>query len=86
MYQSNPVPVKKICLWFVVVILGLVFSFAIFASIISIRVGLTNLHQDGFIIPILSGAFSIALCIFLFVCFVRFIINILKEKDIIRSK
>lgn len=85
MYQSNPVPVKKICLWCVVVILGLVFSFIIFASIISIRVGLRNLNQDGFIMPILAGIFSIALCVFLFVCFVRFIINILKEKDIIRS-
>lgn len=85
MYRSNPLPVKKICLWFVVVILGLILSFVIFASIISIRIGLSNIDQDGFIIPILSGIFSIVLCIFLFIGFVRFIINMLKEKDIIRS-
>ncbi|MBN1627693.1 MAG: hypothetical protein JW944_14335 [Deltaproteobacteria bacterium] len=85
MYQSNPVPVKKIFLWGFVVILGLVFSFIIFASIISIMVGLSNLNQDGFIIPVLAGVFSIALCVFVFVCLVRFIISVLRERDIIRS-
>jgi len=85
MYRSDPFPIKKIFLWSIVGILGLIIFFVIFVSIISIRIGLSNVNQDGFIIPVLSGIFSIAICLFLFICFIRFIINILREKDIIRS-
>jgi hypothetical protein len=85
MYRREPFPVKKICLWFMVFILGLGVLFVIFVSILSIKIGLNHLSQDGFIIPVLAGIFSIVVCLFLFICFIRFIISLLKEKDIIRS-
>lgn len=84
MLFREPFPVKKICLWVMVFVLGLFVSFVIFVSIISIQIGLSHMSQDGSIIPILAGIISIGIVLFLFICFIRFIVNLLKEKDIIR--
>jgi uncharacterized membrane protein HdeD (DUF308 family) len=85
MFRREPFPVKKIFLWFTVFLLGLAASFIVFISVISIRFGLSHRSQEGFFIPILAGILSIVLVIFLFVCYLRFIINMAREKDIIRS-
>ena len=85
MFRREPFPVKKIFLWFTVFLLGLAASFIVFISVISIRFGLSHRSQEGFFIPILAGILSIVLVIFLFVCYLRFIINMAREKDLIRS-
>ena len=85
MFRREPFPVKKIFLWFTVFLMALIVAFIIFVSVISIKFGLSHPTQEGFFIPILAGVLSIALCIFLFVCYLRFIINLVREKDIIRS-
>ncbi len=85
MFRRDPFPVKKIFLWFMVFLLGLAVSFIILISIVSIRFGLSHSDQEGFLIPILAGGFSIVLCLFLYIYFIRFIINLAREKDIIRS-
>jgi len=85
MLFREPFPVKKTCLWTLVFILGLIVLFAIFIAVISINIGLSNMNQDGFFIPVLAGFFLIGICLFLYIYFIRFIINQLKEKDIIRS-
>ena len=85
MFRREPFPVKKIFLWFTVFLLGLVMSFIVFISVISIRFGLSHRSQEGFFIPILAGILFIVLVIFLFVCYLRFIINMAREKDLIRS-
>jgi len=84
MINREPFPVKKICIWSLVAIFGLAISFIIFIAIISINIGLNNFNQDGFVIPILAGIFSIGISLFLFIWFIKFIIRLLKEKDIIR--
>jgi len=86
MLFRKPFPVKKIFLWSVVFIFGLAVSFLFLLSIISINIGLSNLNQDGFFIPIMAGILFIGICLFLFIWVIRFIIGLLKEKDIIRSK
>jgi hypothetical protein len=85
MFRREPFTVKKIFLWFMVFLLGLVVSFIIFISIVSIKFGFSHLNQEGFFIPILAGGCSIVLCLFFFICLIRFIINQVREKDIIRS-
>jgi uncharacterized BrkB/YihY/UPF0761 family membrane protein len=85
MFRREPFPVKKIFLWFMVFLLGLVVAFIIFVSILSIKFGLSRLNQEGFFIPILAGGGSIVLSLFFFICLIRFIINLVREKDIIRS-
>jgi len=84
MFRRGPFPVKSICLWFTVIALVLSVSYIIFISIISIKVGLNHLNQDGFIVPVLAGVFAIVVCIFIFICFMKFIISLMKEKDIFR--
>ena len=85
MFRREPFPVKKIFLWFTAILLGLIVLFFIFVSIISIRIGLSHTGQEGFFIPIIAGILGVALCLFLFICYLRFIINLVREKDIIRS-
>lgn len=84
MFRRDPFPVKKILLWLIVFLLGVAVFFIILISVVSIKFGLSHTDQDGFLIPVLAGSFSILLCLFLYICFIRFIINQLREKDIIR--
>jgi len=85
MFRKDPFPVKKIFLWFTVFLLGMFVSFVIFVSVASIKFGLSHPTQEGFFIPVLAGILSIVLCISLFIGYLRFIINMVREKDIIRS-
>ena len=85
MYRSEPFPVKKIFLWLIVVMMGLAVSLGILISVVSIKIGLSNMNQEGFFIPVLAGVFLIALSLFLFIWVIKFIINLMREKDIIRS-
>jgi hypothetical protein len=85
MNRRGPVPLKGICLWFIVVILSAGVSFVIFLALLSIKIGFKNSDQDGFIIPILAGIISIAVCLFLFICIMKFIFSTMKQKDILKS-
>jgi hypothetical protein len=85
MIRREAYPVKKIFLWLIVFLFLASISFVIFIAIISIKTGLTYSNQDGFIVPILAGVSAIAICLFFLICFIKFLINIMREKDIIKS-
>jgi hypothetical protein len=85
MNRREPFSLKGICLWLIVVILTAGVSFVIFLAVLSINIGFKNSNQDGFIIPILAGLISIAVCLFLFICIMKFVFDIMKQKDIIKS-
>jgi len=74
---------RNITLKFLIVGLGCIIAYIIFIALISINVGFTHLQQDGFWVPILAGVISIAGCLWLFLSFSRFVINRMKDKDII---
>jgi hypothetical protein len=57
--------------------------YIIFIALISIKVGINHLHQDGFWMPILAGTISIIAILWLFLFLIRHIINHMKDKDII---
>jgi len=57
--------------------------YIIFIALISIKVGITHLHQDGFWMPLLAGSITIIVFLWLFLCLLRFILNQMKDKDII---
>jgi|WetSurMetagenome_2_1015567.scaffolds.fasta_scaffold20621_4 uncharacterized membrane protein len=84
MYRK-PFPLKKIFLWFVVTAFGGGLAFIILLALISIRVGFGNANQEGFIIPVLAGIFSIAACLFLFIWVLKITLNIMREKDLFTS-
>ena len=83
MIQRDPFPIKNASLFLFLTFLGLLTAYVLFIAVISIRIGLNNLTQDGFIIPILCG---LALCIASLLAFILssiFVINRMKEKDLI---
>jgi hypothetical protein len=85
MFHRDPFPVKKVFLWFTVFLLGLIVVVIIFASIVSIKIGLSHTDQEGFFVPILAGAICIALSLFLLIYYIKLIVKVVREKDIIRS-
>jgi len=83
MIYNKPLQLKKITIRFLIIILCIISAYIIFIGIISIWVGLNHLHQDGFWMPLFVGAISIIVILWLFLRFLKFILNILKEKDLI---
>jgi hypothetical protein len=57
--------------------------YIIFIALISIKVGINHLHQDGFWMPILAGTISIIAILWLVIFLIKFILNQMKDKDII---
>lgn len=80
---QEPVPIKKICLWCLIVMLGIVAFCLVFISVVSIWAGLTNLQQAGFWVPILGGSLLFSLTLFFFVCIARRILYYMKEEDVL---
>ncbi len=81
MISREPFPLKNFSLWFLLIGLSIVIAYVAFIALISISVGLTHLHQDGFWIPILAGAFSIVSCLCMFIFYLRFFIGRIGEKE-----
>jgi uncharacterized membrane protein HdeD (DUF308 family) len=83
MISREPLPLKNLGLWSLFLLSALLTAYIIFATIVSIWVGLSNVQQDGFWMPILAGILSMILAWWLFLRFSRFILNSMKEKDTI---
>jgi hypothetical protein len=85
MIHDEPFPFKQVSLWFLLVLCGLIAAFLLFISLISVWVGLTSLHQDGFWMPLLVGVMGTGLTLWLFIIFARFMLGKMEEKDIINN-
>ena len=83
MMPQDPFPIKKAGLILFLVCIGMLTVYVIFIAVISIRIGLTNITQDGFIIPIICGLILCAASILAFILSSVFVINGIKEKDLI---
>ena len=83
MISREPLPLKNISLWFVLICGGLIAAYIVFVAIISIYVGVNHMQQDGFWMPILAGMISIIVILWIFLGFSKSIINRMKEEDII---
>ncbi len=81
MIHQEPFPAKKISLFLLIIVMGLIIAYIVFIALISINVGLNHLQQDGFWVPITAGLLSIAGSLWLFFGFSRFIIYQMKEKN-----
>lgn len=76
-------PLRNIIFKSLIVVLGLAIAYIIFIALISINMGFTHLHQDGFWVPILAGLISIAICLWILISITRSVINRMKDRDII---
>ena len=83
MIYREPFPFKNFGLWFLTICIGLVSVYIIFIALISIYVGANHLQHDGFWMPISAGLISIMAVLWLFYSFIRFVLNQMKEKDIV---
>jgi len=82
MIYRESLPLKNISLWCLLVCCVLVAAYIVFVAIISIYVGMNHIHQDGFWMPIFAGVSSIIVILWLFMGFLKFILNRMKEEDI----
>ena len=85
MIERESLPLRRIGLKFMLFSLGLILCYIIFISLISIITGLKNIAQDGFWVPVLTGLIFIIACLWSFSFICRYIINKMKEKDIINN-
>lgn len=86
MIRRKSFPVKKAFLCLMAAVFGAGVSFIVLLAGVSIRVGLTNMNQDGFFIPVLAGIFSIAVFLFLFIWVMKIVFNMTREKDLFTSR
>ena len=83
MIGKEPVSIKKICLWCLIVMFGIVAACLVFISAVSVWAGFVHMQQTGFWIPILGGALLLVLALFLFVCATKRILFYMKEEDVL---
>ena len=82
MIYQEPFPLRNMSLLFLLICFGLISAYIMFIGIISIWVGLNHLQQDGFLVPILAGLFSITAVLWLLIRFSRFIIHRMREREV----
>ncbi|MBN2061034.1 MAG: hypothetical protein JW882_11535 [Deltaproteobacteria bacterium] len=84
MIQKKQLPLKNFILWSLLIVIAILLLYFIFIALVSINVGLSHIHQDGFWMPITAGIVVIISCVCFFLFSLRFALNKLKEKEVIR--
>lgn len=83
MIHHQPFPFKNLGLWSLLILCGLLSAYLLFIAIVCIWVGFHHLLQNGFWMPILAGCLIMIGILWLFLRLSRFILNGMKEKEII---
>ena len=83
MIEKEPVSVKRICLWCLIVVFGIVAVCLLFISAASIQAGFVYRQQTGFWVPILGGTLLLGLVVILFVRATKRILSYMKEEDVL---
>ena len=83
MIAKDPLPLKSIILKILLFCCGLITAYILFVSLVSVWVGLNHPQQDGFWMPVATGAFLMIATLCLFLRLLKFILNQVKEKDFI---
>ncbi len=83
MIRDDPVSLKNIVLKILLFCCGLITAYILFVGLVSVWVGLNNPQQDGFWMPVATGAFFMIVTLCLFFLLLKFVLNQMKEKDFI---
>ena len=81
MIHREPFPLKTVGLWALLVLCGLSTAYVLLIAMVCISVGFNRFPQDGFWVPVLSGAITTVLILWLFGRVSRGTLNKMKEKD-----
>ena len=85
MIRKEPVSIKKICLWCLIVVFGIVAACLLFISAVSVWAGFAYKQQTGFWVPILGGTLLLVSAVILFVRATKRILSYMKEEDVLIS-
>jgi hypothetical protein len=81
MIMQYSMPFRYMCLWFLIIVCGVIAAYLCFISLVSIWIGIVHVHQSGWWAPVVAGtAFLIAVLL----AFLRTSKNIsthMKQKD-----
>jgi len=83
MIGKEPVSLKKISLWCLIAIFGIVAACLVFISVVSLWAGFVHMQQTGFWVPILGGVLLLVLVVFLFARATKRILSYMKEEDVL---
>lgn len=83
MIYHQPFPYRNLGFWSLLILCGLLSAYLLFIAIVCIWVGFHHLPQNGFWMPILAGCLIMIGILWLFLRLSRFILNGMKEKEII---
>jgi len=83
MIAKDPLPLKSVILKILLFCCGLITAYILFVSLVSVWVGLNHPQQDGFWMPVATGAFFMIATLCLFLRLLKFVLNQVKEKDFI---
>lgn len=83
MIQEQPVRLKKICLWSLVILCGIVATCLSFISLVFVWTGLAHMHQCGFWVPIFVGSSLLIVVLFIFLRLIKRIFKQMKEDNMV---
>ena len=83
MSSEEPISIKKIGLWSLLIICGLLSLFILFISITSIWIGFGAMPRNGFWVPILAGTAAMTIIFFSFAGLIRFFRRKTKDKELL---
>jgi predicted membrane protein len=76
-------PFKNVFIKLLILCASLILGYALFLGVISLRVGLTHLAQNGSWVPVLAGVLIIGLAIWLYLRLVGSLVRTIKRSDIL---
>ena len=85
MIQRQSPSFKKICLWCLIVVCGMIAISLVFTALVSLWTGITHTHQDGFWVPVLAGIIMLSAVLFLFMRVTKRILFHMKEEDVLNT-
>jgi len=83
MITGEPVSLRKVWLWSLIIALGLISAYIAFLSLVSIWIGLDHTHQAGFWVPVLVGVSFLMTVFYFYLRIARHILKYMKEQDVV---
>ncbi len=85
MIPRKTVSIKKICLWSLIVFIGILVVCLLFVSLVSLWAGFAYMQKDGFWVPLLAGTLLLIATLLLFIRVAKGIFSHMKDEDVLNT-
>ena len=82
MIQDDPLPLKAICVWCVVIATGLITAYIGFVSLVSVWVGFAHIGRSGSWVPISAGTVAFVTASWVFFRAAKAILSRLNDEEV----